>query len=229
MDLSPASPNSGRLGVVLDQRAHPATSRPRFSATRLAWISALASEMSRVDARGGRRHRVGREARRGQARACRALALEVRVDVALELVGEVLLVRALVVEEGRRRRVAGRRRAALEDGVSLEKSWPISFEPTTLPSRSIIEPSALPGNTTWLTPVMSEGNARPSTTVKVTTAIAAVLSSRMSVELVGEALDHGSEEQGGDEGEEGDDQHDRDQDDAERRRVGAQRAEARPG
>ena len=32
----------------------------------------------------------------------------------------------------------------------------------------------------------------------------------MSVELVGEALDHGSEEQGGDEGEEGDDQDDRD-------------------
>ena len=51
----------------------------------------------------------------------------------------------------------------------------------------------------------------------------------MSVELVGEALDHGSEEQGGDEGEEGDDQHDRDEHDAERRRVGAQRAEARPG
>jgi hypothetical protein len=68
---------------------------------------------------------------------------------------------------------------------SFEKSCPISFEPTTLPSRSIIEPSARPGNATWLTPVMRSGYARPSTSVKATTAIAAVLSSRMSVELVG--------------------------------------------
>ncbi len=39
----------------------------------------------------------------------------------------------------------------------MRKSWPISLEPTSLPSRSTFEPLALPGNATWLTPVTTSG------------------------------------------------------------------------
>ena len=60
----------------------------------------------------------------------------------------------------------------------------MSLEPTTLPSRSTIEPSARPGNTTWPAPVMSERVGEAERHGEDDDGDAAVLSSRMSVELV---------------------------------------------
>ena len=37
------------------------------------------------------------------------------------------------------------------------KSWPISFEPTTLPSTSILLPFEAFGKSTWATPVVTSG------------------------------------------------------------------------
>jgi hypothetical protein len=41
--------------------------------------------------------------------------------------------------------------------LSLPKVWPISAEPTTLPSRSIMLPLAWDGKMTWAMPVMASG------------------------------------------------------------------------
>ena len=127
----------------------------------------------RVDARGRawspRRRAPARRSGRGE----RPLALEVGARGCLELGREVLLVRAQVVEERRGRRcspspTAGSGSSAVGHRIGLpsasvlpcsrEKSWPISCEPTTLPSRSTMRAvGAGPGTATWATPVMASG------------------------------------------------------------------------
>ena len=114
IDCSPASPNSGRLAWSSISASTRARSRPRSRGDPVGLDARVGLGDVGVDAGGRRGRRVGRDARRGQAGRVGPLALQVGVDVALELVGEVPLVGALVVEERRRRGVPRRRRPALE-------------------------------------------------------------------------------------------------------------------
>jgi len=41
--------------------------------------------------------------------------------------------------------------------LSSAKTWPISSEPTTVPSRVIMLPRAWYGNSTWAIPVIASG------------------------------------------------------------------------
>ena len=90
-DLSPAMPSSGRLESRRSARARAragcrARRRPDWPGSRRSLGDV------RIDPGGRRGDRVGRDVARLEARVERALALEVVVDVARELVGERLLV-----------------------------------------------------------------------------------------------------------------------------------------
>ena len=160
--------------VLLDQLAHALERQPAHLGDPARLDLGVVLRDVRVHAGGRGLHRVGRHVALGEARVVRALALEVRGQVLLEQVPQVLRVRTQVVEEGGGRVVAGDRGPRLEVArvgsrscrrssfscrgpTGLRKSWPIRREPTTLPSRSIWLPSALLGTDTCATPVVASG------------------------------------------------------------------------
>ena len=94
IDFGPPSPNSGRLAWSSTICMTRSSGRPRSLRDAVGLDAGVGLGDLRVDARGRGRHRVGRDLRGREVRRVGALALEVVVDEALELVGEVLLVRA---------------------------------------------------------------------------------------------------------------------------------------
>ena len=113
-DFGPASPRNGRLAWSSTSASTRSSGIPRSCGHAGGLDAGVGLGDVRVHARGRRRHRVGRDPRRRQARGERALAAQVPLHVLLQLRRQLLLVRALVGEERRVRRVAGDRRAALE-------------------------------------------------------------------------------------------------------------------
>ena len=128
-------------------------------ATRAAWMRAFAGEMCGSTPEADVVAASAGTSCARQARDVGPLAREVVEHEAPLLHGQRRLVGPAVVEERRVRRVAGRPTgAALEVARGRRvKSWPMSFEPTTLPSTFTGEPSAASGKATWPMPVMASG------------------------------------------------------------------------
>ena len=161
-------------------RARASSGRPRSRGDAVGLDAGVGGRDLRVDARRRRRDRVRRDVGGVEARREGPLALEVVVDAALQLVGERLLVRALVVEEravgvvpGDRRAGSGSRLVVLGE-VLADQREPTACRRARRRAVGLVREQRPARRRSW--PADRRGRGRR---VRTTAAIAAVLSSRI--------------------------------------------------